>query len=96
MLLLCTWLQPSTYLGSAEKAATYLKRKLYDEKTHRLTRSFRTQPSAAPGFLEDYAFLITALLDLYEAGCNTSWLAWALDLQEKQVSSVPSFFCVLA
>lgn len=42
--------------------------------------------SAEPikGFLDDYAFLIKGLLDLYEASLDASWLNWARELQKKQ------------
>jgi uncharacterized protein YyaL (SSP411 family) len=73
------------YLRTAEKAAAFLKEKLYDQNTKQLKRSFREGPSAAPGFLDDYAFLIWGLLDLFEAGGETKWLAWALELQQVQV-----------
>lgn len=36
------------------------------------------------GFLDDYAFLIRGLLDLYEACFDPQWLEWAEELQEKQ------------
>lgn len=36
------------------------------------------------GFLDDYAFLIKGLLDLYEASLNREWLEWACQLQDKQ------------
>eukprot|EP01018_Ginkgo_biloba_P017821 Gb_30260 [translate_table: standard] len=72
------------YLLVAEKAATFIKSKLYDESTHRLRHSFRQGPSQAPGFLDDYAFLIIGLLDMYEAGGRTKWLTWAIELQATQ------------
>eukprot|EP00252_Welwitschia_mirabilis_P015079 TRINITY_DN33217_c0_g1_i1.p1 TRINITY_DN33217_c0_g1~~TRINITY_DN33217_c0_g1_i1.p1 ORF type:complete len:827 (+),score=171.94 TRINITY_DN33217_c0_g1_i1:212-2482(+) len=75
---------PMEYLHHAEKAADFIKTKLFDEKTHKLTHSYRQGPSQASGFLDDYAFLISGLLDLYEAGGNTKWLSWALQLQETQ------------
>lgn len=34
--------------------------------------------------MDDYAFLIKGLLDLYEASLDTSWLNWARELQKKQ------------
>ena len=36
------------------------------------------------GFVDDYAFLIRGLIDLYEAGFDAQWLEWALELQEVQ------------
>lgn len=70
----------------AEKAAAFIRRNLYDEQTRRLQHSFRNGPSKAPGFLDDYAFLISALIDIYEFGGSTNWLAWAIELQHSQVT----------
>lgn len=68
----------------AENAASFIRKQLYDEHTHRLQHSFRNGPSKAPGFLDDYAFLISGLLDIYECGGNTNWLVWAIELQDTQ------------
>ncbi|KAK9206826.1 hypothetical protein WN943_017107 [Citrus x changshan-huyou] len=72
------------YMEVAERAASFIRRHLYDEQTHRLQHSFRNGPSKAPGFLDDYAFLISGLLDLYEFGSGTKWLVWAIELQNTQ------------
>eukprot|EP00271_Cylindrocystis_brebissonii_P000193 TRINITY_DN10235_c0_g1_i1.p1 TRINITY_DN10235_c0_g1~~TRINITY_DN10235_c0_g1_i1.p1 ORF type:complete len:878 (+),score=197.93 TRINITY_DN10235_c0_g1_i1:302-2935(+) len=77
-------LDPREYLTAAAKAATFIKANLFDPSSKALKRSFRKQPSAAAGFLDDYAFLIAGLLDLYEAGGEVRWLEWALELQETQ------------
>lgn len=71
----------------AEKAAMFIRKQLYNEETHILQHSFRNGPSKAPGFLDDYAFLISALLDLYEYGGVIDWLVWAIQLQETQVKT---------
>lgn len=68
----------------AEKAASFIRRQLYDQLTHRLQHSFRNGPAKAPGFLDDYAFLISGLLDLYEFGGGINWLVWAIELQYTQ------------
>ncbi|XP_024370757.1 uncharacterized protein [Physcomitrium patens] len=79
-----TGCHPKEYLVVAERAAHFIKSKLYNEKTKRLTRSYRNGPSKAPGFLDDYAFLIAGLLDLFECGGDYKWLQWALELQSSQ------------
>ncbi|KAG8477663.1 hypothetical protein CXB51_027700 [Gossypium anomalum] len=65
---------PKEYMEVAEKAGNFIRRHLYNEQTRRLQHSFRNGPSNAPGFLDDYAFLISGLLDLYEFGGSTDWL----------------------
>ncbi|XP_012082694.1 spermatogenesis-associated protein 20 isoform X2 [Jatropha curcas] len=75
---------PREYLEVAEKAATFIRKHLYNEQTRRLQHSFRNGPSKAPGFLDDYAFLISGLLDLYEFGGGIYWLVWATELQNTQ------------
>ena len=69
----------------AEKAASFIRKQLYNVEAQRLHHSFRNSPSKAPGFLDDYAFLISGLLDLYEFGGGINWLQWAIELQETQV-----------
>ncbi|KAI4349620.1 hypothetical protein L6164_010186 [Bauhinia variegata] len=76
--------EPKEYMGIAEKATRFIRNHLYDVDTHRLQRSFRNGPSKAPGFLDDYAFLISGLLDLFEFGGGINWLVWAIELQETQ------------
>lgn len=72
------------YREVAEKAASFIRKNLYNQQTCRLQHSFRNGPSKAPGFLDDYAFLISGLLDLYEVGGSVFWLAWAIELQHMQ------------
>jgi uncharacterized protein YyaL (SSP411 family) len=47
-------------------------------------RVYRDGPSPVAGFLEDYAFYIESLIDLYEATLDVQWLRLALDLQSTQ------------
>ncbi|CAD6235031.1 unnamed protein product [Miscanthus lutarioriparius] len=75
---------PVEYLEVAENAANFIKEKLYDACSKRLNHSYRNGPSKAPGFLDDYAFLISGLLDLYEFGGKIEWLLWAVQLQVTQ------------
>lgn len=95
LLLSCFSLQPNEYLEVAEKAASFIRRNLYDLSTQRLQHSFRNGPSKAPGFLDDYAFLINGLLDLYEFGGKIDWLSWAIELQATQASKLSlAWYCL--
>jgi len=69
------------YLKSAVKAATFIKKNLYDDSTKTLYRIWREGRGETKGFADDYAFLIEGLIDLYEATFNEEWLHWADDLQ---------------
>jgi hypothetical protein len=72
------------YLEAAETASEFLRSRLYDGKTGVLKRRYRAGSTEISGFVDDYAFLIQGLLDLYEASFNVKWLSWAIRLQEKQ------------
>jgi uncharacterized protein YyaL (SSP411 family) len=69
------------YLGAARRAAEFVERELYDPGRRVLFRAWREGRGTAEGFAEDYAFLIQALLDLYEASFEIRWLQWAEQLQ---------------
>jgi len=71
------------YLEAAEKAAAFIKKELYDESTGTMKRIYREGPGDAPAFADDFAFLISGLIDLYEATWNEDYLAWADKLQSK-------------
>ena len=72
------------YLAAANGAANLVQAKLYDAKAGMLKRRFRAGETGVDGFLDDYAFLIQGLLDLYEASFDVRWLEWAVRLQEAQ------------
>lgn len=75
-------LEETKDLESAQKAAQFLKKNLWDEKNKRLFRSWRDKQAGVRAISDDYAFLIQGLLDLYEADFQTEWLDWALELNE--------------
>ncbi len=68
----------TTYYDSAQKAATFILDKM--TKQGRLYRSFKDGRTKTQGFLEDYAFFIAALIDLYEAGFDIAFFEKAIDL----------------
>ncbi len=69
------------YAEAATRAAEFLRRELFDEERGVLFRSYRHGRAAVEGFAEDYAFVVQALIDLYETNFDVRWLAWAETLQ---------------
>jgi uncharacterized protein YyaL (SSP411 family) len=76
-------LSEQRYIAAAEKAAEFVLGKLM--RDGRLMRYYRDGKVAGPGFLDDYAFVIMGLLDLYEATFDAKWLAEARKLTEQMI-----------
>jgi uncharacterized protein YyaL (SSP411 family) len=72
------------YLQRAQATAKFVETHLYESRTGKLWRSYRGGAPGVNGVLDDYTDLIAGLLDLYQAGFDLHWLAWAASLQEKQ------------
>jgi uncharacterized protein YyaL (SSP411 family) len=77
-------LEEPRWLEAAAQAAGFVRIHLYDSAAKRLWRRWRDGQRAVPGTSDDYAFMAQGLLDLYEAGGDAQWLAWALELTETQ------------
>jgi uncharacterized protein YyaL (SSP411 family) len=72
-------LDSTAYIASAAHAADFiLKRMLIDG---RLLRSFKDDQARHPAYLDDYAYFIAALLDLFHATHDTRWFSTALALE---------------
>ncbi|MCS7024279.1 MAG: thioredoxin domain-containing protein [Bryobacteraceae bacterium] len=78
-------LEDARYLEAAQRAANFLKNTMYDGNRGILLRRYREGEAAIAGFLDDYAFLLLALLDLYEADFDASHLTLARQLATKIV-----------
>ncbi|MFQ6035548.1 MAG: thioredoxin domain-containing protein [Sedimentisphaerales bacterium] len=76
-------LQQARYVNAAGKAAEFVLAKLC--KNGRLMRYYRKDKAVELGFLDDYAFMIMALLDLYEATFDVKWLVEARRLAEQMI-----------
>jgi hypothetical protein len=60
------------YLDAAVACAEFIWRDLRDERGH-LLRTYRDGEARLAGYLEDYAYLVDALLTLYEATFEARW-----------------------
>jgi uncharacterized protein YyaL (SSP411 family) len=68
------------YAGKAGRAAEFVLSKL--RKDGRLLRSFKDAAANYDAYLDDYAFLVAGLLDLFEATGEPRWLREAIGLDE--------------
>ncbi len=66
------------YVGQAGRAAEFLLANLY--RDGRLYRTYMDGKAKNNAYLEDHAFLIAGLLDLYEATGDLRWLTKAVEL----------------
>ena len=76
--------EAQAYLTAAEKAVECIRQTLFDEGEGTLRRVYREGPGETHGFADDYAFMISGLIDLYEATFNDRWLEFADRLQQTQ------------
>jgi len=68
------------YLKTAQKAAFFITNVLTEEG--RLLHRFRDGESSVQGFLDDYAFLIWGLIELYDASLDAQFLKLSVELNE--------------
>ena len=71
-------LDHSAYIDQASRAADFILNKMVVDG--RIKRSFKDGAAAGNGFLDDHAFFIAALLDLFEVTADPRWLARAAEL----------------
>ncbi len=70
-------------LLAAENAAGFIMARMFDSRGRLLAR-YRNGEAGIPGYLDDYAFLVDGLLELYMACGKTVYLEQAIHLQEEQ------------
>lgn len=72
------------YVGAAQQAAGFIMENLVTTDG-RLLRRYRQGDAAFPGYLDDYAFLVWGLIELYEATFEVSYLEKAIALNEAMI-----------
>ena len=74
-------LEETRYKEAAERAVSFIYKNLIDENG-RLLHRYRDGESALQAHVDDYAFLIWGLLELYEATFKVEYLQKAIDLDD--------------
>jgi uncharacterized protein len=74
------------YTQAARDARNFLHAHLWRESDSTLLRHYRDGAAAITAFLDDYAALINALLDLYETAFDPADLKWAAQLAERALA----------
>jgi uncharacterized protein YyaL (SSP411 family) len=67
-------------IDAAGRAAQFIRSTLYDPATGLLQRRYRDGEAAHAGQLDDYAFLVSGLIDLYQVVQEPELLSWAINL----------------
>ena len=73
-------LNEKKYLQQAEKSAQFILDNMI--KKNQLHRSWKEGEAYIPAYLDDYAFFISALIDLFEWTGNITWLKEAIKLDQ--------------
>jgi uncharacterized protein YyaL (SSP411 family) len=72
------------YAAAARRAAAFILKNLKTAEG-RLLRRYRQGNAAYPGYLDDYAFMVWGLIELYEATFEVSYLQEAIALNEAMI-----------
>nr|MBK5237102.1 thioredoxin domain-containing protein [Clostridium sp.] len=74
----------SSYIQQAEKAMDFILSNMINDEG-RLMARYREGEVAHLGYLEDYAFIVHALIELYEATFNVKYLTKAIELNQNML-----------
>ncbi|CAF5132647.1 unnamed protein product, partial [Rotaria magnacalcarata] len=86
-------LQEPKYTRLAEQTIAFIRTHLFDLSSKRLLRAcyidhstnqIEYTESKVNGFLDDYAYVVQACIDLYEANFDEDLLIFAYELQQQQ------------
>jgi len=73
------------YLDAAVECAEFLQRRMRD-RDGRLLRTYNHGQAKIDGYLEDHAFLLEALIALFEATCEERWFHQATALADEMIA----------
>jgi hypothetical protein len=79
-------LSDTRYLDAARRAADFVLGHMVDASAGSLLRRFRQGDAAIPAFLDDYAFFVQGLLDLYQVEFDRGRIEAAIRLTETMLA----------
>jgi len=71
-------------LNAAQRAGRFILKTMWRDGL--LLRRWRAGEAGIPGFLEDYAFIVQALVDLYESDFDDRWMSAALQINDQMMA----------
>ncbi|UCF83364.1 MAG: thioredoxin domain-containing protein [Desulfobacteraceae bacterium] len=77
-------LEDPAYADAARKSVSFILKNLR-KADGRLLRRYRQGDAAYPGYLDDYAFFVWGLIELYEATFDVSYLEKAVELNQEMI-----------
>ncbi len=72
-------------IDAAYRAEQFIRASLYDPETGLLQRRYRDGEAAHSGQLDDYVFLVSGVLELYQVAQDPELLSWAKELTKKTI-----------
>ena len=72
------------YLAAAKRAAMFIRDRMWNPTTLTLLRRYRRGQASIEAYAEDYAYLVSGVLELFLADADVQWLEWAQALQRRQ------------
>jgi uncharacterized protein YyaL (SSP411 family) len=78
-------LEEASYLDAARTCADFLQTQMRDDRG-RLLRTYNDGHAKLDAYLEDHAFLLEALIALFEATCEECWLEQATALADELIT----------
>jgi hypothetical protein len=77
-------LDEEAYRDAAKQAASFILNRMRDDQG-RLLHRYRGGEAGIAAHLDDYAFFVWGLIEIYEASFEVSWLESALELNERML-----------
>ena len=74
------------YRKTAMDGASFIRSRMYDNEKQLLFRRYRDGEIKFEAHLDDYAFLISGLIDLYQSTFDLRWLQWADELMGRTIA----------